>query len=73
MDAELRQQSESLVSQMSFCEERGPNNRAANYAMGALAAARLFPKHKDAKLWKLMPKPYGMTGMNQETVMNLHM
>ena len=52
MDAELRQQSESLVSQMSFCEERGPNNRAANYAMGALAAARLFPKHKDAKLWK---------------------
>lgn len=56
MDAELRQQSESLVSQMSFCEERGPNNRAANYAMGALAAARLFPKHKDAKLWKLMPK-----------------
>ena len=52
MDAELRQLSESLVSQMSFCEERGPNNRAANYAMGALAAARLFPKHKDAKLWK---------------------
>ena len=37
MDAELRQLSESLVSQMSFCEERGPNNRAANYAMGALA------------------------------------
>lgn len=41
MDAELRQLSESLVSQMSFCEERGPNNRAANYAMGALAAARI--------------------------------
>lgn len=52
MDTELNRLSESLVDRISFCEERGPNNRAANYAMGALAAARLFPKHKDAKLWK---------------------
>lgn len=52
MDAELNRLAEALASRISFCEERGPNNRAANFAMGALAAAKLFPKHKDAKLWK---------------------
>ena len=30
MDTELNRLSESLVNRISFCEERGPNNRAAN-------------------------------------------
>ena len=73
MDAELRQLSESLVSQMSFCEERGPNNRAANYAMEPWQLPDCFRNTKMPNYGKLMPKPYGMTGMNRETVMNLRM
>lgn len=52
LDADLVEMVNELASSMEFCEERGPNNRAANYALGALAAARALPKHKDAPLWK---------------------
>lgn len=52
MDKEFRQLSDAVINQMSICEERGPNNRAANYAIGALAAAELYPYHPDVKKWK---------------------
>lgn len=41
-----------LLSNINLCEERGPNNRAANYAMGALSAAQLYPDHPKAGEWR---------------------
>lgn len=52
MDAELKRLADIAISQIHICEERGPNNRAANYAIGALAAAQLYPKHPDVRKWR---------------------
>lgn len=52
MDQEFKRLSDEVINQLNLCEERGPNNRAANYAIGALAAAELYPKHPDMKKWR---------------------
>jgi len=40
------------VDNLNLLRERGPNNRAANYAIGALEAVNAFPNHPKANLWK---------------------
>ncbi len=51
-DPEMKAQVYRLLGRMSFAEERGPNNRAANFAIGALTAAEIFPDHPDVPKWK---------------------
>ena len=43
---------EVCLNKLDLVQERGPNNRAANYAIGALEAVNAFPNHPKAKLWK---------------------
>lgn len=50
-DDGMKAQVYRLLSSMSFAEERGPNNRAANFAIGAVTAAKTFPDHPGVPQW----------------------
>lgn len=73
MDAELRQLSESLVSQMSFAKNAVRTTGQQIMPWEPWQLPDYFRNTKMPNCGKLMPKPYGMTGMNRETVMNLRM
>lgn len=48
----MRQEARELAESVLTPQERGPNNRAAHYALGNIYAAKVFPESPRAKEWR---------------------